>query len=94
MPIVNKANGLMAEFAIFPVEPEQQANLAASAIQKIESTLAQKVGFASGSVLRSRDGLRVTSYIQWSDKASYIATEPFQMCICLKSLHPNPQVAS
>lgn len=22
MPIVNKANGLLAEFAIFPVEPE------------------------------------------------------------------------
>jgi heme-degrading monooxygenase HmoA len=28
-------------------------------------------------VLRSRDGLRVTSYIQWSDSASYVATEPF-----------------
>jgi heme-degrading monooxygenase HmoA len=77
MPIVNKANGLLAEFAIFPVEPENQANLVASAIQNIESTLAQKAGFASGSVLRSRDGLRVTSYIQWSDSASYVATEPF-----------------
>jgi heme-degrading monooxygenase HmoA len=77
MPIVNKANGLLAEFAIFPVEPESQANLVVSAIQNIESTLAYKAGFASGSVLRSRDGLRVTSYIQWSDKASYIATEPF-----------------
>jgi heme-degrading monooxygenase HmoA len=77
MPIVNKANGLLAEFAIFPVEPESQANLVASAIQNIESTLAHKAGFVSGSVLRSRDGLRVTSYIQWSDSASYIATEPF-----------------
>jgi hypothetical protein len=62
MPIVNKANGLLAEFAIFPVEPESQANLVTSAIQNIESTLAHKAGFASGSVLRSRDGLRVTSY--------------------------------
>jgi heme-degrading monooxygenase HmoA len=77
MPIVNKANGLLAEFAIFPVEPESQANLVASAIQNIESTIAHKAGFASGSVLRSRDGLRVTSYIQWSDSASYVATEPF-----------------
>jgi heme-degrading monooxygenase HmoA len=77
MPIVNKANGLLAEFAIFPVEPESQANLVASALQNIESTIAHQAGFASGSVLRSRDGLRVTSYIQWSDSASYVATEPF-----------------
>jgi heme-degrading monooxygenase HmoA len=77
MPIVNKANGLLAEFAIFPVEPENQANLVASAIQNIESTIERKAGFASGSVLRSRDGLRVTSYIQWSDRSSYVATEPF-----------------
>jgi hypothetical protein len=77
MPIVNKANGLLAEFAIFPVEPGNQANLVASTIQNIESTIEHKAGFASGSVLRSRDGLRVTSYIQWNDSASYIATEPF-----------------
>jgi heme-degrading monooxygenase HmoA len=77
MPIVNKANGLLAEFAIFPVELESQATLVASAIQNIESTIAHQAGFASGSVLRSRDGLRVTSYIQWSDSASYVATEPF-----------------
>jgi heme-degrading monooxygenase HmoA len=77
MPIVNKANGLLAEFAIFPVEPENQANLVASAIQNIESTIERKAGFASGSVLRSCDGLRVTSYIQWSDRSSYVATEPF-----------------
>jgi hypothetical protein len=99
MPIVNKANGLLAEFAIFPVEPGSQANLVASAIQNIESTIERKAGFASGSVLRSRDGLRVTSYIQWSDKASYVATEPFADFTApdvhfLKSLHPNPQVAS
>jgi heme-degrading monooxygenase HmoA len=77
MPIVNKANGLLAEFAIFPVEAGSQANLVASTIQNIESTLAHKAGFASGSVLRSRDGLRVTSYIQWNDSVSHIATEPF-----------------
>ncbi len=77
MPIVNKANGLLAEFAIFPMEPEHQANLVASVIQNIESTIERKAGFVSGSVLSSRDGLRVTSYIQWSDKASYVATEPF-----------------
>jgi heme-degrading monooxygenase HmoA len=77
MPIINKANGLLAEFAIFPVEPGSQANLVASAIQNIQSTIAHKAGFASGSLLRSRDGLRVTSYIQWSNLASYVATEPF-----------------
>jgi hypothetical protein len=38
MPIVNKENGLLAEFAIFPVEPQSQANLVASTIQYIEST--------------------------------------------------------
>jgi hypothetical protein len=29
----------------------------------------------SGSVICSRDGLRVTSYIQWVDQASYVATQ-------------------
>ncbi len=62
MPIVNKANGLLAEFAIFPVEPDRQANLVASAIQNIESTIEHQAGFASGSVLSSRDGLSVTIF--------------------------------
>jgi heme-degrading monooxygenase HmoA len=67
MPIINKANGLVAEFAIFPAEPHSQESLIKHAIQNIESTLKHKVGFSSGSVLRSRDGLRVTSYVQWTD---------------------------
>ena len=76
MPIVNQANGLLAEFAIFPVEPDSQASLVEHAIQNIESTLKHKEGFSSGSVLRSRDGLRVTSYVQWADRESYVATQP------------------
>lgn len=47
------------------------------AIQNIESTLKHNAGFSSGTVLRSRDGLRVTSYVQWADQESYIATQPF-----------------
>jgi hypothetical protein len=77
MPIINEANGLLAEFAIFPVEADSQANLVEQAIQNIESTLQHKAGFSSGSVLRSRDGLRVTSYVQWADRESYVATQPF-----------------
>lgn len=77
MPIVNQANGLLAEFAIFPVEPDRQASLVKQTIQNIESVLKHKVGFTSGSVLRSRDGLRVTSYVQWADQESYIATQSF-----------------
>jgi heme-degrading monooxygenase HmoA len=77
MPIVNQANGLLAEFAIFPAEPDSQASLVEQTIQHIESTLRQKAGFSSGSVLRSRDGLRVTSYVQWADQESYVATQPF-----------------
>jgi heme-degrading monooxygenase HmoA len=77
MPIINKANGLLAEFAIFPVEPDRQANLVEYAIQNIKSTLKYKTGFSSGSVLRSRDGLRVTSYVQWMDQDSYVATQAF-----------------
>jgi heme-degrading monooxygenase HmoA len=77
MPIVNKANGLLAEFAIFPTQPDSQAGLVERAIQNIESSLKSSAGFASGTVLRSRDGLRVTSYAQWVDEASYIATQAF-----------------
>jgi heme-degrading monooxygenase HmoA len=77
MPIVNKANGLLAEFAIFPVEPESQASLVERAIANIESTLGHHPGFASGTVLRSRDGLRVTSYVQWDEQKSYTASQPF-----------------
>jgi heme-degrading monooxygenase HmoA len=77
MPIVSRANGLLAEFAVFPVEPDSQAKLLEQAIQNIESVLKQNTGFVSGTVLRSRDGLRVTSYIQWVNQESYIATQPF-----------------
>jgi heme-degrading monooxygenase HmoA len=77
MPIVNKANGLLAEFAIFPVVPESQASLVERIIQNIESTLKHNIGFSSGTVLRSRDGLRVTSYVQWAKQESYVASQPF-----------------
>lgn len=76
MPVVSKANGLLAEFAIFPVEPDVQASLVEKAIQSIESVLKQNTGFVSGTVLRSRDGLRVTSYIQWANQNSYVPTQP------------------
>ena len=76
MPCVSKANGLLAEFAIFPVDPDRQANLVESVIQNIESTLKHNEGFSSGTVLRSRDGLRVTSYVQWQNQESYVTTQP------------------
>jgi heme-degrading monooxygenase HmoA len=75
MPVVSKANGLLAEFAIFPVEPNNQASLVERATQNIESTLKYNTGFSSGTVLRSCDGLRVTSYVQWADQESYVATQ-------------------
>jgi heme-degrading monooxygenase HmoA len=77
MPIVNKDNELLAEFAIFPVVPDSQASLVERAIQNIESTLKHNIGFSSGTVLRSRDGLRVTSYVQWAKRESYVASQPF-----------------
>ncbi|HEY9614068.1 antibiotic biosynthesis monooxygenase family protein [Allocoleopsis sp.] len=76
MPIVSQNNGLLAEFAVYPLEPENQARLVEQVIQTIESTLKQQPGFVSGTVFRSRDGLRVTSYIQWTDQDSYVATQP------------------
>lgn len=75
MPIVNGSNKLLAEFAIFPVEPHRQASLMERTIENIESTLKPHIGFSSGTVLRSRDGLRVTSYIQWAEQKSYVATQ-------------------
>ena len=77
MPVVSKSNGLLAEFTILPSEPDIQAKLVEQAIQNIESVLKHNVGFASGTVLRSRDGLRVTSYAQWTNQESYVATQPF-----------------
>jgi heme-degrading monooxygenase HmoA len=77
MPVVSRANGFLAEFAVFPVEPDSQAVLVEQAIQNVESTLKYNAGFSSGTVLRSRDGLRVTSYVQWSNTESYVATQPF-----------------
>lgn len=78
MAIIKKPNGLLAEFAIFSVELESQAASVERAIQNIESTLKSNPGFFSGSVFRSRDGLRVTSYVQWADEKSYVATQPFE----------------
>lgn len=76
MTIISRANGLLAEFAIFPVEPDRQSSLLEHVIQYIESTLKPHEGFSSGTVLRSRDGLRVTSYVQWMDQKSYVTTQP------------------
>jgi heme-degrading monooxygenase HmoA len=76
MPIVSQTNGLPAEFAVFPVTPEDQEMLVRQVIQTIKSTLKQHSGFVSGSVIRSRDGLRVTSYVQWANQASYVVTQP------------------
>lgn len=77
MPIVNKDNGLLAEFAIFSTEPSRKEILVKQVIQNIESHLQHHPGFSSGTVLQSCDGLRVTSYIQWTDVESYVATQPF-----------------
>jgi hypothetical protein len=64
MPTVSRANGLPAEFAIFSVLPNSQTSLVERSIQTIESHLRHQAGFLTGTVFRSRDGLRVTSYIQ------------------------------
>jgi heme-degrading monooxygenase HmoA len=77
MPIVSQTNGLLAEFAIFPVESGSQASLVEKAIHNIDSTLKQNTGFTSATVLCSRDGLRVTSYVQWENKESYVASQFF-----------------
>ncbi|MBD2249265.1 antibiotic biosynthesis monooxygenase [Nostoc sp. FACHB-888] len=76
MAIVSQNNGLLAEFAVFPVESKNQAHLVQQVVESVESTLKQQPGFVSGTVVRSRDGLRVTSYIQWADQDSYIAMQP------------------
>ena len=76
LPVVHRNNNLLAEFAIFPTAPESQASLVARAIQNLES-VQQEAGFASGTVLRSRDGLRVTLYSQWLNPETYLVTQPF-----------------
>lgn len=75
-PVVNQANGLLAEFAIFPVEPDRQPDLVKQVVQQIQTTLQPLPGFAAATVLGSRDGLRVTSYVQWRDAAAYQPTSP------------------
>ena len=77
MPTVKRANGLLAEFAIFPVESGSQTTLVERAIQNVESTLNHYAGVSSGTVLCSRDGLRVTSHVQWANQESYVASQPF-----------------
>lgn len=77
MPTVKRANGLLAEFAVFPAEPDSQTTLVERAIQNVESALNHYAGFSSGTVLRSRDGLRATSYVQWVDQESYVDSQLF-----------------
>ncbi len=76
MPVISQANGLLAEFAVFSVEPDSQEKLVEQVIQNIESTLRHHAGFTSGSVICSCDGLTVTSYVQWIDQDSYTTTQP------------------
>ena len=63
MPVVNKANGFLAEFAIVPTEPNNQSAIVDRLIQNIESKFKQQPGFVAGTILHSRDGLRATSYV-------------------------------
>jgi heme-degrading monooxygenase HmoA len=65
MPIVNQANGLLAEFAIFPVEPDSQASLVEHAIHNIESVPKIVSTFSD----------QGQSYVQWADQESYVATQ-------------------
>lgn len=76
MPTITRSNDLPAEFAVFTVEPERQAALVEQVIVRIETTLQTQPGFVAGIVHRSRDGLRVTSYLQWASAAHYIASQP------------------
>ncbi|MEO1145376.1 MAG: antibiotic biosynthesis monooxygenase family protein [Cyanobacteria bacterium J06638_22] len=75
MPIVSKANGLLAEFALFPVQPEQQADLREQLIQIITSLQENSPGFVSGTIFQSGDGSQMTSYIQWTDQSAYVASQ-------------------
>jgi heme-degrading monooxygenase HmoA len=72
MSIVCQDNGLLAEVAVFPVTPTDQQHLLQQVIQTLESTLKPSPGFVSGSVFRSRDGERVTSYVQWANQEPYV----------------------
>ncbi|MBW4700186.1 MAG: hypothetical protein KME03_20240 [Aphanocapsa lilacina HA4352-LM1] len=76
MPVIARSSGLPAEFAVFAVELEQQSALVKSLIAHIESTAQPLPGFVSGTVHRSRDGLRVTGYTQWATPDAYVATAP------------------
>jgi hypothetical protein len=78
MLIVTKINDLLAEFATFPVESDKQKGLVEQVIQNIESTLKPKPGFSAAAVFRSRDGLRVTSYVQWQDQIPMLRLNPFR----------------
>lgn len=62
MPVVTKANGLLAEFAIVLTDSKTQSVIVEQLIQNIESKFKNQPGFVNGTVLRSRDGLRATSY--------------------------------
>jgi heme-degrading monooxygenase HmoA len=70
MPIVDKSNGLLAEFAIFPVLPERQADL----VRQLKAEIESQSGFVSATLLCSLDGLRVTGYTQWVDAVTYVPT--------------------
>ena len=74
-PIISRSNQRPAEFAIFSTKPESQADLTKQAVQNIE-LIKHEPGFESATVLRSRDGLRVTIYVQWIDSEAYIASQP------------------
>ncbi len=72
MAIVSSTNGLLAEFALFPVSPEQASNLSEQVIQNIQALQENSSGFVSGTVFRSGEGDQITSYIQWSDQGAYV----------------------
>jgi heme-degrading monooxygenase HmoA len=81
IPTITKANGLLAEFAIFSTPPDQQINSVERVIQNIDSVIKHHPGFVSATAFCSRDGARVTSYIQWADQGSYRPSQAFSDAI-------------
>lgn len=74
MPIVKQNNGLVAEFAIFPVSPDRQSELSQQLAERVGS-LQTRSGFVSSTILHSLDGVRVTQYTQWAEPDAAIASQ-------------------
>mgnify|MGYP001488445176 CR=1 FL=1 len=73
MPTISEHRPIVTVIEVFTVRPERQQALIDVETAAITHMMRLQPGYISVSLHRSFDGTKVTSYVQWQDRESFVA---------------------